>query len=377
MDPAKEINHSYDMKRDQYIDYLRGAATFGVILWHSVSPVYYQFGPPEEWGAANMLFGFTIRWSVAAFIMISGALLLGKDESPQVFYRKRLLRICIPLITWTLIYGLVRLYYFKIYTYTGLPKPSFFRFVILGQFGDLLTDKLSYHLYFVSLILGLYALTPFLGKMVRALTQKELGLLTAIGVGVCSLKTFMPSLLVVDHFQISAYLFYYLLGYYLYKYPPGKTFSTLIYIVGIVAAVMMTWLNYRTEYVNKGHGDSYYASDGFFVFAITVAVFIFFQQLFRGSGTGGGPIRRCALFISANSYGIYIAHPLVISFLLYGDLGSFTFTTAQCKFILAGYRVTLMMNNAWGVVVQAMLVMAALLVFFYLVRKLRLQRYFT
>jgi surface polysaccharide O-acyltransferase-like enzyme len=249
--------------------------------------------------------------------------------------------------------------------------------VILDQFGDLLTDKLSYHLYFVSLILGLYALTPFLGKMVRALTQKELGLLVAIGVGVYSLKTFIPGLLVVDHFQLSAYIFYYLLGYYLYKYPPGKTFRTLIYIAGIVSAVLMTWLNYRVEYVHKGHGDSYYASDGAFVYAITVAVFIFFQRLFRGPGTGGGPVRRGALFISSNSYGIYIAHPLVISFLLYGDLGSFSFSTAQCKFILAGYRVTILMNNAWGVVVQAMLVMVALLVFFYLVSKLRLQRYFT
>jgi len=84
-----------------------------------------------------MLFGAAIRWSVACFIMISGALLLDKEESPAVFYKKRLLRICIPLVTWTLVYGLARLYYFKVYSYTGQPKPSFFKFIILGQFGDL------------------------------------------------------------------------------------------------------------------------------------------------------------------------------------------------------------------------------------------------
>jgi surface polysaccharide O-acyltransferase-like enzyme len=53
------------MKRDYGLDYLRAAATYGVILWHCYSPVYYQFGPLREWAAANIFFGFAVRWSVA------------------------------------------------------------------------------------------------------------------------------------------------------------------------------------------------------------------------------------------------------------------------------------------------------------------------
>lgn len=362
------------MKRDYYIDYLRAAATCAVILWHSVSPVYYQFGPPAEWIPASILFGAAIRWSVVSFIMISGALLLGKDEQPAVFYRKRLLRICIPLVTWVLVYGLIRLYYFKIYTYTGSPKPPVLLF-LAGQFKALLFNELSYHLYFISLILGLYAIAPFLGKMIRALTRKELLLFLLLGVGFCSLRALFPTLLVADRFGLSGYLVYFILGYYLHTYPPGKKERRVIYLTGILSAILMTWANYSREYVHGGHKDGYYSSEGPFTYAITIALFVFFRQYITGAGRSLPG--KAARFISANSYGIYIAHPLVISLLLYGKFGSFTFSPSLSTFVLSGYKISLIMNSAWGAVVQAMIVTVILLMFFYLVGKLRLQRYFT
>jgi surface polysaccharide O-acyltransferase-like enzyme len=362
------------MKRDYYIDYLRAAATCAVILWHSVSPVYYQFGPPAEWIPASILFGAVIRWSVVSFIMISGALLLGKDEPPVVFYKKRLLRICIPLITWTLVYGLARLYYFKIYMYTNSPQPPVLLF-LAGQFRALLFNKFSYHLYFISLILGLYALAPLLAKWIRVLTRKELLLLVSLGVGCCSLRAFFPALLVADRFGLSAYLVYFILGYYLHTYPPGKRVRLIIYVIGVLSAILMTWMNYSREYVLKGHNDSYYSSEGPFTYAITIALFVFFRQHITGEARRlPGKVAR---FIAANSYGIYIAHPLVIALLLYGQFRSFTFTPSLSTFVLSGYKISFIMNSAWGAVVQAMIVTIALMVLFYLIVKLRLQRYFT
>src|SRR6187549_1452322 len=117
--------------RNRYIDYLRLAATFGVILWHSSSEVYYKFGPESEWAWVNFIFGAGVRWSVPCFVMLSGALLLSRDEEMGVFYKKRLLRIFIPLITWTILYALARLYYFKTYAYanSAAPRPGFFSFL--------------------------------------------------------------------------------------------------------------------------------------------------------------------------------------------------------------------------------------------------------
>jgi surface polysaccharide O-acyltransferase-like enzyme len=366
------------MKRNYYIDYLRAAAICGVILWHCFSPVYYQFGPLKEWAFANVFFGFAIRWSVAVFVMVSGALLLGRSEPAAIFYKKRLLRICIPLVTWTLIYGIARLYYFKVYNYKGLPEPSFFRYVIIDQFRDLLFNDLSYHLYFISIILGLYLLTPFLSKMVKALSQKELGTLVAIGAGVYSVKLFMPRLIIADHFEIGSYLVYFLLGHYLYQYPPGKALRRWIFGAAIGAAILMTWLNYTVEYLHKGHGDNYYRTDGFFIYVLSIAVFTLFQHMSGSSPDGSrGVWKRLLSFISSCSYGIYIAHPLLISFLIYGHFRFFTFSTSLSFITVWGYKVSLIMNNAWGAIVQSMIMMVILLIFFYMVKRLKLSRYFT
>jgi surface polysaccharide O-acyltransferase-like enzyme len=375
------------MKKDYYyIDCLRAAATYGVILWHCFSPIYYRFGPITEWAAANILFGFAIRWSVAVFVMISGALLLNKEEPLDVFYKKRFLRICLPLVAWTILYGVSRLYYFKTYTYTGQPAPGFWQYVILDQFSDLLFNRLSYHLYFISIVLGLYAITPFLGKMVRALSKKELGIFVLIGVGIYSVRLFVPNLILINDFTIGSYLVYFFLGYYLFKYPPGKRLRWIIYSVAAGAAILMTFLNYIKEYVQKGHQDNYYRTDGFFVYMLCIGIFVLFQQTVRqpardsageGQAKKPGLIKRGVLFVSSNSYGIYICHPLLISFLMYGTFTWFSFSTARFVLKLAGYKLTFTMNNAWGGIVQSFIMMVILILFFFFVKKLKLSRYFT
>ena len=359
------------MKRDHYIDHLRAAATYGVVLWHCFSPVYYQFGPLKEWGFANIIFGPVIRWSVAVFIMVSGALLLGRTEPPSVFYRKRLMRICLPLLSWTLAYVLLGWHHYR-----SESGSHFFLYAFVLGFRDLLCNNLFYHLYFVSIILGLYVITPFLSKMVQALSQKELGALVLIGVTAYSLKFFFPRLIVADHFEMGSYLVYYLLGYYLYTYPPGYILRYWIYGVGAAAAIVMVWMNYRVEYAGGGHQDTFYRTDGFFVYAVSIAVFTLFQQTTASRGEGG-IMRRLLLFISSNSYGIYIAHPLVITILMYWHFKWFTFSTALGVLRIAGYQVSFIMNNTWGAVVESLIVMLVLLVFFFVVKRLKLSRYLT
>lgn len=361
-----------------YIDCLRAAATYGVILWHCFSPVYYQFGPIREWGAANIFFGFAIRWSVALFVMISGALLLGKEESPGTFYKKRFLRVCLPLVAWTVLYGAARLYYFKVYTYDKLPEPSFWQYVIVDGFKSMLYSRLSYHLYFISIILGLYLISPFLGKMVRTLSKRELGLFVLIGIGIYSIRFFLPGLIIINDFTIGSYLVYFLLGYYLFTFPPEKKLRRIIYAVAIGAAIAMTWINYVKEYLHKGHQDETYRTDGFFVYMLCIGIFVFFQHNIRQSTDAKpGFWKKLILFISSNSYGIYICHPLLISFLVYGTFSWFSFSTARWVLTVPGYRLSFYMNNAWGAIVQSWIMMSVLLLFFYLAKLLRISRYFT
>ncbi len=86
------------MARTSYISILRIVAIFLVILIHSSSG-YLNSNEFEsfDWSYANWLNSFS-RFAVPLFVVISGALLLQKDESTGQFYRKRLLKIVPPFL---------------------------------------------------------------------------------------------------------------------------------------------------------------------------------------------------------------------------------------------------------------------------------------
>lgn len=54
---------------------------------------------------------------VPLFVLLSGALLLCKQESPLVFLKKRMVRVLIPFLSWSVI--LFGIYYFVEPTYYG------------------------------------------------------------------------------------------------------------------------------------------------------------------------------------------------------------------------------------------------------------------
>jgi len=364
------------MKRQLYLEYLRAIATYAVILWHCVTNVYDQFGPLREWFPASITVGLLVRWSVPVFFMISGALLLNKDEDLAGFYKKRFARICIPLVVWVVLYGTVKLYHFMIYS---PPRPSFFRYVIIDNFGLFLFNKLSYHFYFVSIILGLYLLSPFISKMVRSLTRRELEILLLIGVGAYSIRTFYPNLFIVDNIQIGSHLVFFILGHYLYRYPPEKKVRRSMYITGLCSAILAAWLSYYKEYVDKGHQDTFYKTNSFFIFAISIAIFVFFQQNIQPAADdkANSPIRKAILFVSSNSYGFFLAHPLIINILLYSNFKFYTLTTSRLTLKLGGKEAGFEMNNTAGGYLLSLLVFIILLVVFYIIKRVRLTRYVT
>lgn len=364
------------MKKYYYIDYLRFFATIAVIVWHCISNVYYQFGQLKEWLPASISFGPLVRWSVPVFIMISGALLLGKDEDPVIFYKKRFSRICIPVIVWVLLYGIVKLYHFTIYE---PPRPSFFKYVIIDNFALFFTNKLSYHFYFISLILGLYILSPFISKMVRQLTRSQLELFLLIGIIAQSTRVFFPNIFLADNFQLGGQLIYFVLGYYLLTYPVEGKGRLAIYFLGAISAVATPLLTYYREYLNSVHQDIFYNTTGLFVYLISMAVFVLFQQTIadQTEGRPENPVRKFILFVSANSFGFFLAHPLIINILLYSNFRLYSLTTSSLIIKWGGKEKVFDMNNATGAWLLALLVFLILCVVFRIIGKLKLTKYFT
>ena len=89
----------------EWISNLRFVALLGVIILHTSAVLLAQFGkvPLADWLTADV-YNALVRFSVPVFVMITGALNLATDYKPADFLKKRLVRIVIPFLFWSLVY---------------------------------------------------------------------------------------------------------------------------------------------------------------------------------------------------------------------------------------------------------------------------------
>jgi surface polysaccharide O-acyltransferase-like enzyme len=130
----------------------RAIAIIAVVAIHSLGTVVEEnfAGMGPDWWLANAI-DSACRWSVPVFIMISGALALdpARGTKPRKFLSKRVWRIGIPLVFWTIVYVLFRRYYLQPDDETWNPGIA------------ILTGSPFVQLYFLYVLAGLTLLTPF------------------------------------------------------------------------------------------------------------------------------------------------------------------------------------------------------------------------
>lgn len=153
------------MKNDFSIDVLRILAAFAVVVIHIMSLYTNEVlnSSKSLWWFANIFNSFS-RWSVLIFIMISGSLLVN-DKSFQdtnLFFKKRVSRILIPLVFWSMFFiG------FNI-NITGF-------FTTEDTIGRLYIGEPYYHLWYLFLIVGVYFVTPVISLVYANYNAKSRG----------------------------------------------------------------------------------------------------------------------------------------------------------------------------------------------------------
>lgn len=148
------------VERDRKIECLRVAAAFAVVMLHTSAGYLVKIHDPDRmvWWVANF-YDASCRWSVPVFLLISGALLLNGSESVLLFYRKRFVRIFVPLVFWTFFYLAVRFFVIKN--------------IQLQDLVSVLMQGVPYvHLWYLYMLLGLYLFVPFVKVMVQGLDEK-------------------------------------------------------------------------------------------------------------------------------------------------------------------------------------------------------------
>ncbi|MDP3442600.1 MAG: acyltransferase family protein, partial [Ignavibacteria bacterium] len=126
--------------RDVGFDILRLLSIFGVIIMHTTSMYGIDIQILDFESFFRYILSFSFKWSVPIFFMISGALLLSKDENAQDFYSKRFKKVLFPTLFWSAIYLSIH------YIWHG--------FSVFSLIAALLKANPFYHLWFMFAIIG-------------------------------------------------------------------------------------------------------------------------------------------------------------------------------------------------------------------------------
>lgn len=220
-----------------WIDASRLIAILGVICIHVLGPVFTDSQSDffDKYIVVNA-FDSLARASVPLFIMLSGALLLGKETSLKKT-TIRIVRVLIPLVVWSLIYSFLNSYWTK--------TP--FNFV--ASLVSLTHAPAMYHLWFVYMIIGLYLILPFLRPLTDAIIYNRALALYFFSLWfiINSITVYFP-LNIIPLLQLSGFLSvsgYFILGYYLVhsKWVPTipKKISGLVFLLASASTFGVSW----------------------------------------------------------------------------------------------------------------------------------------
>jgi surface polysaccharide O-acyltransferase-like enzyme len=310
-----EASHASELGRVASFDLMRVIAGFAVVLLHCAAPLLVHHHLAEGgWWAGN-LYDSSVRWCVPLFVMLSGALLLGKDESVGRFFQKRLRKVMLPLVFWS---------FFYLAWNAANGKAVEWR--------RLLESPAYFHLWFFYMLIGLYVLTPILRAFLRTASRRIVYYALFVWVLWASILPTLEVLLDFDATFIPAgsnsplhFLGYYVLGFVLRDQPFAswreRGLSALAFLVGFVATVLGT---YQETVLSGGGelGEAYYEYWSGNVALMALGVFV----LCRGAASWlGAPERRVSrrylLGAAEAVLGVYLAHVVVLELVRDGRLG--------------------------------------------------------
>lgn len=282
----------------QYFDFLRVIAAVAVIAIHVLGPYRHQIGDIalSEWIFAVGVNGAS-RWAVPVFILITGALMLSDTRpfSLSYFVKKRVSKVLVPFIIWSLFYVWL----------SGLSSTGYDAGHALDVLKESYHHETYYHLGFFYYFIPLYILVPFLRPLAQRLDHLAVAVIGISWIVLTGL--YLNGWSGVWRNDLVLYGGYLWLGYWLYNY---RVSPIMILTIGLASLVV-------TEYkvLSISIDLQQYRTLGWFSYKTANTVLIALAVFTLGkliSATLPESANAKLGEISKYTLGIYLIHPIFL-----------------------------------------------------------------
>ncbi|MCL1676431.1 acyltransferase [Elizabethkingia meningoseptica] len=319
-----------------WVDLLRIVACFMVLISHSCDAFVGAFDNSFSFHT-GVFWGSLVRPCVPLFAMMSGILLFPVTSDLATFYKKRIGRIIIPLIFWSVALPVL------FFLYLNYVKASSSVVIDLSNFTGQMTLKkigtavfnFNYDttpLWYLYMLIGVYLFIPIIGIWLNSASAKDIRIF--LGLWVISLiapyiKMLGPVLGYTGNYEnmgiwgvcnwnefgtfyyFSGFIGYIILAYYLVKYPLNwswrKTIAVAVPVFIIGFAITFSGFLITQKYFPANYANLeivwYFCNIN--VAMMTFAVFIVFQKI---------DLKESALLksISSATFGIFLCHFVLV-----------------------------------------------------------------
>lgn len=316
-----------------WVDLLRIIACFLVVLSHCCDPFVGQFDNDRTSFLTGAFTGSFVRACVPLFVMMSGVLLFPVRLEMGEFYRKRIGRIVVPLIFWSVMLPFLYYVYLNFMVSSVSPSIAPENFTLGATLMKLYTFIFNFTydttpLWYLYMLIGLYFIIPILNTWMEHAKQKDIRLflwIWGISLVLPYLKMAAPLLGYTGNYgnmgllgecdwniygmfyYVSGFVGYLVLAYYLVKYPLSWSWKCTLGITVPMFLVGYTITSLGFVLTQKYFPGSYanleiiWYFSGINVFMMTFPVFVIVQKLNVPSATW---LSRLASL----TFGIYLCH---------------------------------------------------------------------
>jgi len=305
--------------RNYGLDILRVLACYLVIQVHTGEFYYIGEGGTVLSGDSPFWVGILnsiCRVSVPLFVMISGYLLLPVKEDMKTFFTKRFTRVLIPFVVWCILYAI----YWALKGQTTWAQAGVNILHIPVNFGVEVG-----HLWYIYMLLGLYLFAPVISPWIASASRKNMEFyLTIWVITLCVpyIHLVYPQILgecYWNHtpllYYFSGFLGYMMLGSYIRKYLSEKkswhiTAGMLMIILGyaITAGGFISLL----DATDVSKLELTWGFETINVAMMSVGFFLLLKDTHLINKDS--VITKGITDISKISYGIYLAHIMILNF---------------------------------------------------------------